>query len=172
MNKFFINKVLQVTMRVYKNALQALEALQPYFKESKGISRTSIPRGILTRFAVKGFFSYKLLHVRNQEKIIPTSYLWGIISYVPQPRIPFFWFLSSGSQATRLVWIIGSSIFYSTRKPCAKAVPETDYFTQQKQYLKRTNQRTWISQLQERDAEWSAMTIARHIHSASVLSGT
>ncbi len=27
---------------------------------------------------------------------------------------------------------------WSTRKPCAKEVPETDYFTQQKQYLKRT----------------------------------
>jgi hypothetical protein len=28
--------------------------------------------------------------------------------------------------------------FFSTRKPCAKEVPEMDYFTQQKQYLKRT----------------------------------
>ncbi len=27
----------QVTTRVYKNVFQALEALQPYFKESKGI---------------------------------------------------------------------------------------------------------------------------------------
>jgi hypothetical protein len=29
--------VPQVTTRVYKNALQALETLQPYFKKSKGI---------------------------------------------------------------------------------------------------------------------------------------
>ncbi len=28
--------------------------------------------------------------------------------------------------------------FFSTRKPCVKEVPETDYFTQWKQYLKRT----------------------------------
>ncbi len=31
-----MNKVLQVTTKVYKNALQASEVLQPYFKESKG----------------------------------------------------------------------------------------------------------------------------------------
>ncbi len=43
-------------MRVYKNALQALEAQQPYFKESKGISCTSLRRGVLTRFAIKFFF--------------------------------------------------------------------------------------------------------------------
>ncbi len=33
--------------------------------------------------------------------------------------------------------------FFSTRKPCAKEVPVTDYFTQQKQYLKRTTLRTY-----------------------------
>jgi hypothetical protein len=55
-----------------------------------GISRTSLHRGVLTKFAVKGFFSYESLHARNQEKLIPMSYLRGIISYVPQPRIPFF----------------------------------------------------------------------------------
>jgi hypothetical protein len=68
MNKFFMNKVLKGTTRVYKNALQALEALQPYFKESKGISHTSLRRNVLTRFAVKDFFSYESLHARNQEK--------------------------------------------------------------------------------------------------------
>ncbi len=172
MNKFFTNKVLQVTTRVYKYALQALEALQPYFKESKGISCTSLRCDVLTRFAVKGFFSYESLCVRSQEQLWPMSYLQGIISYVPQPRIPFFLFTKSGSQATCLVWSIGSGVFYSTRKPCAKVVQEIDHFTQQKHYLKRTNRRTWISQSWERDAEWSATTIARHIHSASVLLGT
>jgi hypothetical protein len=49
--------------------------------------------------------------MRNQEKLIPTSYLRGIISYVPQPRIPFYWFTSSSSQATHLVWSIGSGVF-------------------------------------------------------------
>ncbi len=57
----------------------------------------------------------------------------------PKPRIPFFlvheyW----GSEATHLGWSIGSYETCSTRKPCAKAVPETDYFTQQKQHHKRT----------------------------------
>ncbi len=85
-----MNKVLQVTTRVYKNALQASEALQPFFKESEGICHISLCRGVLTRFAVKDFFSYESLHARNQEKLIPASYLRGIISYVPQPRIPFF----------------------------------------------------------------------------------
>jgi hypothetical protein len=51
-----MNKVPQVTTRVYKDALQTLEALQPYFKESKGISRTSLRHGVLTRLAIKEFF--------------------------------------------------------------------------------------------------------------------
>jgi hypothetical protein len=85
-----MNKVPQVTTRVYKNALQALEALQPYFKENKGISCTSLRSCVLTRFTIKEFFSYELLNARNQEKLIPMSYLQGIISYFPQPRIPFF----------------------------------------------------------------------------------
>jgi hypothetical protein len=32
-----------------------LEVLQPYFKASKGITRTSLRRGVLTRFAVEIF---------------------------------------------------------------------------------------------------------------------
>jgi hypothetical protein len=44
-----------------------------------------------------------------------------------------------GLEAARLGWSIGSYETWSTRKPCAKEVPETDYFTQWKQYLK------WLS---------------------------
>ncbi len=47
-----------------------------------------------------------------------------------------------GSEATRLGWSIGSDETSSTRKPCAKAVPKTDSFTQKKQYHKRTTLRT------------------------------
>ncbi len=47
-----------------------------------------------------------------------------------------------GSEATRLGWSIVSYETWSTRKPCAKAVPETDSVTQQKQYHKRTTLRT------------------------------
>ncbi len=41
-----------------------------------------------------------------------------------------------GLEAARLGWSIGSYETWSTRKQCAKEVPETDYFTQRKQYLK------------------------------------
>ncbi len=47
-----------------------------------------------------------------------------------------------GSEATHLGQCIGSYKTSSTRKPCAKAAPEMDYFTQQKQYHKRTTLRT------------------------------
>ncbi len=42
-----------------------------------------------------------------------------------------------GLETARLGWSIGSYETWSTRKPCAKKVPETDYFTQRKQYLKK-----------------------------------
>ncbi len=43
-----------------------------------------------------------------------------------------------GSEATCLGWSIGSYKTSFMRKPCAKAVPETDSLTQRKQYHKRT----------------------------------
>ncbi len=63
-----MNKVLQVITRVYKNALQSLEALQPYFKESEGISRTSLRCSILTRFAVEEFFPMSRLTQEIKKK--------------------------------------------------------------------------------------------------------
>ncbi len=63
--------------------------------------------------------------------------------HVSQTKNSFFFVHKYwGSQATRLGWSIGSYETSSTRKPCAKAVPETDSFTQQKQYHKRTTLRT------------------------------
>ncbi len=47
-----------------------------------------------------------------------------------------------GLDAARLGRSIGSYETWSTRKSCAKEVPETDYLTQRKQYLKRTTLRT------------------------------
>jgi hypothetical protein len=58
-----MNKVPQVTMRVYKNALQALEALQPYFKESKGIQASVM--AFLQDLLLKIFFPTSRL---KQEK--------------------------------------------------------------------------------------------------------
>jgi hypothetical protein len=60
----------------HKNALQALEVLQPYFKASKGISRTSLCCGILIRFAIK-IFSLPIAQLEKLKKVIPTSYVQG-----------------------------------------------------------------------------------------------
>jgi hypothetical protein len=75
---------------------------------------------------------------------------------------PIFGFvMTSNAFLKRLVslknWLLRP---FSTRKPHAKAVPRKDYFTH------------LTLKMQERDAEWSAPTIARHIHSASVPLGT
>ena len=48
-----------------------------------------------------------------------------------------------GLEAARLGRRISSYKTWSTRKPCAKEVPEMDYLSQQKQYLKRTTLRTY-----------------------------
>jgi hypothetical protein len=64
-------------------------------------------------------------------------------SVCPQPRISFLVHKYLGLEAARLGRSISSYETRSTRKPCAKEVPETDYLTQQKQYLKRTTLRTF-----------------------------
>ncbi len=65
-------------------------------------------------------------------------------SVCPKPRIPFFFgsrVFGFRSGPSRLkYWLLR---FFSMRKPCAKEVPEMDYFTQRKQYLKRTTLRTY-----------------------------
>jgi hypothetical protein len=50
-----------------KNALQAPEVLQPYFKASKGISHTNLRDGVLTRFANKIFFPMICSLQENEE---------------------------------------------------------------------------------------------------------
>jgi hypothetical protein len=49
-----------------KNVLQASEPLQPYFKSRKGISQTSLRRGILNKIH-RQFFSYDSRNVRKQK---------------------------------------------------------------------------------------------------------
>jgi hypothetical protein len=60
---------------------------------------------------------------------------------VSQIMNSFFWFTNIGvlRDPSRLKYRLLRYFF--TRKPCAKEVPETDYLTQQKQYLKRTTLR-------------------------------
>jgi hypothetical protein len=61
------------------------------------------------------------------------SYIQGQCSMCPTPRIPFFLVHEClDLEATRLGLCIGSYETSFTRKPCAKAVPETDSLTQQK----------------------------------------
>ncbi len=73
---------------MYKNAFQALELLQPYFKSSEGISPTSLRSGILTGFAVEFFFLRF-----PQLKKAKDSY-WQACTRAtfmcPWQRIPFF----------------------------------------------------------------------------------
>ncbi len=67
-----MNKIPQVTTRVYKNALQASEGLQPYFKESKGI-QASI--AAFYKICRQRFFSYEPLKARKKKNLVQTSYL-------------------------------------------------------------------------------------------------
>jgi hypothetical protein len=57
---------------------------------------------------------------------------------VSQTKNSFFWFTSIGvlRDPSRLKYRLLRYFF--TSKPCVKEVPEMDYLTQQKQYLKKT----------------------------------
>ena len=74
MNKFFTR-----FNKVYKKATQASEALQPYFKESKG-TQGSVA-AFLQDSPSKKFFSYELLNSRKQRTFYATSYLQGQWKY-------------------------------------------------------------------------------------------
>ncbi len=116
--------------------------------QEEKFSTDKLPTRRVIRFAVK-FFVLRFAQFKESKGFSTTSYIQGQRSVCPNPRIPFFlvheyW----GSEATRLGWSIGSYETCSTRKPCAKAVLETDYFTQQKQYHKRTTLRTLKISLQ------------------------
>ncbi len=74
-------------------------------------------------------------------------------------------------EAARLGSSIGSYKTWPTRKQCAKEVPETDYFTQQKQYLKRTTLRTYSAKAVPKKgllyAGWRSRckaSVARKVH--------
>jgi hypothetical protein len=73
----------------YKNAFQASEVLQPYFKSSEGISRTSLRRGVLTGFTVKIFFP-TICSTQESKGFILTSYVRGQLSRVLNQEFLFF----------------------------------------------------------------------------------
>jgi hypothetical protein len=154
-----------------KNNLQALEPLQPYFMSRKGISRTSLCRGILNKICHQIFFPTSRSTWENKKN--STNKLRMRTTFQRFLNQDFFfgsWVAVFSRDPSR--WSIGSYVPFSTRKPHAKAVPKKDYFMQQKQYHQRTTLRTWPWKMRERVAEWSAPTIARHIHGTSVLLGT
>ncbi len=146
-HKFFTNKALQ-----YKNALQALEPLQPYFKSSEGISHTSLHRGVLTKFAIE-MFPYDSRNARKQENYYRRATYKDNFATCPQPRI-LFWFTSSGflKRSVSLKYWLLRPLFYkeatcesSTIKGLlytAKAVPSKDYCTHLT--LKNTRKGCWV----------------------------
>jgi hypothetical protein len=73
MYKSFYKQVfLRGSTRVYKNATQASEALQPYFKESEVI------QGFVAAFLQdlpSKKKSYKSFNARKKKSLVPTSYL-------------------------------------------------------------------------------------------------
>ncbi len=118
------------------------------------------------------FFSYDSLNARKWRRSYQQATYKGNFSSVLNQEFPIFWFTSSSVYKQPVLlkyWLLRP---FSTRKPCARVVPEMDYYTQRKQYHQRTTLCTWPWQSQERDAEWLAPTIARLIHGASVLLGT
>ncbi len=92
-----------------------------------------------TRFAIE-FFVLQVAQFKESEGFFCQRATYkGNVQCVLNWEFPFFlvhkyW----GSEATRLSWSNGSYENSSTKKPCAKAVLETDTFTQQKQYHKWT----------------------------------
>jgi hypothetical protein len=101
--------------------------LQPYFKSSKGISRTSRCRGRLTRFAVKIFFSYNLLSARKQRNHYQRATYEDNFSRVLNQEC-FFWFTRSGFHKQPVLF---------------EVLAPTSFFLQgshmRRQYSKRTN---------------------------------
>ncbi len=113
-------------------------------RESQG---SRCPPGLVYRHKKRAWESWEKKRKRPRKARRLLQRRQG--SVWPKPRIPFFlvheyW----GSEATRLGWSIGSYETWSTRKPCAKAVSETDSSTKQKQYHKRNTLRTMKLPLQ------------------------
>jgi hypothetical protein len=74
MYKSFYEQVFyeQGSTRVYKNILQASEALQPYFKESGGIQGSI---AVFLQDLLSKIFSYESFNARKKKILVPTSYL-------------------------------------------------------------------------------------------------
>jgi hypothetical protein len=76
-----------------QECLSSIRVLQPYVKSSKGTSCTSLRCGVLNKICL---FFLRFAQRKKKKKFIPTSYVRGQPFLHPQPRIPVFWFMSSG----------------------------------------------------------------------------
>ncbi len=104
---------------------QASEVLQPYFKASKGISRTSLRCGVFTRFAIEIFF----LRFAQLKKA-KDSYWWATYEgnfHVSSTKNSFFWFTSSGVHKQPILFEVLAPAFFILRGSHV-----------QRQYQKRT----------------------------------
>jgi hypothetical protein len=72
----------------------SIGVLQPYFKSSKGISRTSLHRGVLNKICHQ-FFSYDSLNARKQRNDYQQATYKDNFSHVLNQEF-VFWFTSSG----------------------------------------------------------------------------
>ncbi len=85
-----------------KNDLQASELLQPYFKSRKGISWTSLRRGVLNKIRC-WFFFLQFAQRKKTRKLLPTSYIRGQLFNVSSTNNSFLVHEWQFSQETRLV---------------------------------------------------------------------
>jgi hypothetical protein len=77
-----------------QECLSSIGVLQPYFMSSKGISCTSLHRGVLNKIC-RRIFSYDLLNARKQRNDYQRATYKDNFSRVLNQEL-FFWFTSSG----------------------------------------------------------------------------
>jgi hypothetical protein len=131
-------QILRTRFCKQERHLQASEPLQPYFKSRKGISQTSLRRGVLNKIRHQ-FFFLRVPQREKTNKLLPTSYVRGQLFNVSSTKIFF---------GSRVVVFLKRSIslkywllhpFFCKEATCksstvkgllyaAKAVPSKDYF--------------------------------------------
>ncbi len=169
----FKNKICSTKSKIStdKNTFQASECYSPTSSQARVLVAQAFVAAYWPRFTVEVFF-LQFTQCKKKKKFIPASYVQGQPFPCPQPRIPFFVFTSSGlcKQPVSFEVLAPASLFLQGSHMQREYRKRTT-LRSKNQYQQRTTLCTWPWQLQERDAEWSAPTIARLIHGTSVLLG-
>ncbi len=117
----------------------SIGVLQPYFKSSGGISRTSLRHGVLTRFAIKFFFP-TICSTRENKEMTTGKLHMRTTFHMSSTKNSFFGSRVAGfaSNPSHLKYWLLRSFFYKEAKCkgstikwliyAAKAVPQKDYF--------------------------------------------